>query len=139
MNECFANLAAMVVDDNADNLFILMEILRKQAKVRYVNGRASGGQLFSFVEARPELRIDLILLDTWISGEDGFALLRRIRLHPQLTGAIVVAVTANVMAADVERARMIGFDGFIGKPIDQARVLDQLARAVRGQAVWEPR
>jgi two-component system cell cycle response regulator DivK len=139
MDNLLADLAVLVVDDNADHLFILMEILRTQARVRYVNGRASSSQLFSFVESRPELRVGLILLDSLLSGADSYAVLRRIRGHPQLGGAPVVAVTAKVMAADVERARMIGFDGFIGKPIDPARLVDQVARIMRGEGVWEPR
>ncbi len=139
MHDQLTDLAVMVVDDNADNLFILMEILRKQARVRYVNGRASSSQLFTFIESRPDLRIGLILLDGLLASEDSHALLRRIRRHSQLGGAPVIAVTAKVMAADVERARMIGFDGFIGKPIDQVRLVDQVARIMRGEPVWEPR
>lgn len=139
MHDHVSDLAVLVVDDNADNLFIVMEILRKQLRVRYVNGRASSAQLFSFIESRPDLQIGLILLDSLVASEDGHAILRRIRGHPQLSGAPVIAVTAKVMAADVERARMIGFDGFIGKPIDPARLVDQVTRIMRGEPVWEPR
>jgi two-component system cell cycle response regulator DivK len=139
MDKLLADLAVLVVDDNADNLFILMEILRMQARVRYVNGRASSSQLFRFIESRPELQIGLILLDSLLSGADSHAVLRNIRGHPQLRGAPVIAVTAKVMAADVERARMIGFDGFIGKPIDPTRLVDQVIRIMQGESVWEPR
>jgi CheY-like chemotaxis protein len=40
----------------------------------------------------------------------------------------VIAVTAKVMAADVERARMIGFNEFIGQPIDPLRLVGQVTR-----------
>jgi two-component system, cell cycle response regulator DivK len=116
-----------------------MEILRTQARVRAVHGRASSSQLFSFLDARPDLRFGLILLDSLVASEDSYTVLRRIRGHPQLGGAPVIAVTAKVMAADVERARMVGFDGFIGKPIDPTRLVGQVARIMGGEPVWEPR
>jgi two-component system cell cycle response regulator DivK len=128
----------LIVEDNADNLFILIELLRTKAKVRYVNGRASGRQLFRLVESNPTLQPDLILLDLQIPHEDGYTVLRKIREHPLLQGTRVVAVTANIMPQDVERTRLAGFDGFIGKPVDRKRLADQLTRVLQGDSIWEP-
>ena len=84
-------------------------------------------------------RPDLILLDLQIPYEDGYTVLRQIRTHTRLSGTIVVAVTANVLPQDVERARRAGFDGFIGKPIELERFPEQIQRVLNGEAVWEPR
>lgn len=129
----------LVVEDNADNLFIIIDILRGDLNVKYTNGRASGQQLFKLLETNRQLKPDLILLDLQIPYEDGYAVLARIRQHPALGGVRVVAVTANVMAQDVAKARQSGFDGFIGKPIDADRFPRQVQRALDGEAVWEPR
>lgn len=128
----------LVVEDNADNLIITQELLRR-AGVRYVNGRASGRQLFKLLESRPDLTVDLILLDIQIPHEDGYKILQQIRAKPELQATKVVALTANVMPEDVERARAAGFDGFIGKPIKSERFAGQIQRVLAGEEVWEAR
>jgi two-component system cell cycle response regulator DivK len=131
--------SVLVVDDNADTMFITLELLRTKAKVSYCNGRPSGKQLFELIEMLPERPIDVILLDLQLAREDGYTLLRQIRALPRLAGTRVVAFTANVMAEDVEQARAAGFDGFLGKPIDRRHFPEQIRRIIRGEAVWEPR
>jgi two-component system, cell cycle response regulator DivK len=129
----------IVVEDNADNLFIVMDILREELGVKYCNGRASGQQLFKLLEMNPELKVDLILLDIQIPHEDGYVVLQKIRDIEELDDTKVVAVTANVMPQDIERSREAGFDGFIGKPIDGDRFPEQIRRILADERVWEPR
>ena|SRR3712207_1004674 len=129
----------VVVEDNADNLFIVSDMLREDVGVKYCNGRASGRQFFKLLESNLHLNVDLILLDIQIPGEDGYEVLRQIRAMPRLRHITVVALTANVMPQDVQRARESGFDGFIGKPIDGSRFPQQILRILAGEAVWEPR
>jgi len=129
----------LVVEDNADNLFIATDLLQLVLKVRYCNARASGRQLFKLLESMPTLQPDLILLDIQIPHEDGYTVLQQIRKHPRLQDTVVVAVTANFMPQDVERARAAGFNGFIGKPISSRRFPQQIERVLAGDAVWEPR
>jgi len=129
----------VVVEDNADNLFIATDLLQAVVKVHYCNGRASGRQLFKLLESKPTLRPNLILLDIQIPHEDGYTVLQQIRRHSRLQDTVVVAVTANVMPQDVDRARAAGFNGFIGKPINARRFPQQIERILAGDAVWEPR
>jgi two-component system cell cycle response regulator DivK len=129
----------LIVEDNADNLFIVSDILKEDVKAKYVNARASGRQLFKLLESKHDLKPDLILLDLQIPYEDGYAVLGQLRAHPTLRKTTVVAITANVLPQDVERTRRAGFDGFIGKPIDMDRFPQQVRRILNGEAVWEPR
>ena len=132
-----AEAAALIVEDNPDNLFIAIELLRR-AGVSYYNGSSSGRQLFDLLETidRP---IDLILLDLQIPEQDGYTILKRIRGTPRLRETRVVALTANVMVDDLATARAAGFDGLIGKPINKLRFARQIERILQGEAVWEPR
>jgi two-component system cell cycle response regulator DivK len=129
----------LVVEDNSDNLFIVLEMLRAKVRVRQCAGGATGRQLFTLIEALPEQPVDIILLDLQLPLEDGYTVLRRIREQPRLAATRVVAMTANVMVDDVTRARAAGFDGFLGKPIDLRRFPLQISRILQGEAVWEPR
>jgi len=49
----------------------------------------------------------------------------------------VVAVTADVSVANLERARKASFDGFIGKPIAPDRFPSQIRSILQGEKVWE--
>jgi len=131
--------AVIVIEDNADNLFIAIDILREELRVKYCNGRASGRQFFKLISSNPHFTPDLVLLDIQIPNEDGYEVLQQIRSTPALRTTKVVAFTANVLPQDLARARAAGFDGFIGKPIDSDRFPQQITRILGDQAVWEPR
>ncbi len=129
----------LVVEDNMDNMFVVMELLHNDVGVYYVDSAMTGYALFRLLETRPTLSPDLILLDIEIPGENGYGVLQRIRVHPRLTTTRVVAVTGHISPADIERARQAGFDGFIGKPINSECFPEQIKRILQGESVWEAR
>ncbi len=126
----------LVIEDNADNLMVATDLLRL-AGVKYINSRASGGQGIKLAETLP--RVDLILLDIQLPYEDGYAVLQKIRAHPKLQQTKVLAVTANVMPQDEEKARAAGFDGFIGKPLHPIRFPEQIRAVLSGEVIWRAR
>ncbi len=126
----------LVIEDNADNLMVVTDLLR-MVGVKYINSRASGGQGLKLAESMP--RVDLILLDIQLPYEDGYAVLQKIRAHPRLKNTKVLAVTANVMPQDEEKARAAGFDGFIGKPLHPVQFPEQIRAALAGETVWRAR
>ncbi|KPL79503.1 MULTISPECIES: response regulator [Herpetosiphon] len=128
----------MVVEDNADNMWIITEMLNDDPRVRYCNVRPSGKQLFAFMAKNDVPPINLVLLDLNLPGDDGYSILEKIRVHPKLLNAIVVAVSADNTAEDVAKVRAAGFDGFIGKPLRHDRFPEQLQRVMDGEGVWEP-
>ena len=127
----------LMAEDHPDNLFVAVELLRR-AGVRSCHGYVSGRELFTAIDRMDE-PIHLILLDIRMPQEDGYTILKQIRAAPRLADTRVVALTANVMPDDVEKAREAGFDGFIGKPINHKRFAQQIARILAGEMVWEPR
>ena len=126
----------LVIEDDANNLMVATDLLR-MVGIKYINARASGRLGIKMAEIMP--RVDLILLDIQLPYEDGYSVLRQIRMHPQLKDTRVLAVTANVLPQDEARARAAGFDGFIGKPLDFDRFPQQILAVLEGQEVWMPR
>ncbi|HEX6289770.1 MAG TPA: response regulator [Herpetosiphonaceae bacterium] len=129
-----------VVEDNPDNLFMFSDILRGDVGVRSCHARASGQQLLRYLVDNPEHSLDLILLDLAIPYEDGFIVHQKLRefFRNQEQQPYVIAVTANCLPETVERAQREGFDGFIGKPIDRGRFIQQINRILQGEPIWEP-
>ena len=126
----------LVIEDDANNLMVATDLLRLIG-IKYINARASGRLGIKLAETMA--RVDLILLDIQLPYEDGYSVLRQIRMHPQLKDTRVLAVTANVLPQDEAKARAAGFDGFIGKPLDFDRFPQQILAALEGEAVWMPR
>jgi two-component system, cell cycle response regulator DivK len=126
----------LVIEDDANNLMVATDLLR-MIGIRYINARASGRMGIKLAEILP--RIDLILLDIQLPYEDGYSVLRQIRMHPNLRETRVIAVTANVLPQDEAKARAAGFDGFIGKPLDFDRFPQQILSVLEGEAVWMAR
>lgn len=126
----------LVIEDNPDNLLVATDLLRLVG-VQYINSRASGRQGIKLAETLP--RLDLILLDIQLPYEDGYTVLQHIRAHPKLQQTKVVAVTANVMPQDEQKARAAGFDGFIGKPLHPTLFVEQIRAVLAGEQVWRAR
>jgi two-component system cell cycle response regulator DivK len=125
----------LVVEDEPNNRLVVVKLLQV-AGVRPQNIVEIEGDAATFLQGRPPNSVDLILLDLQLPDKDGYTILRELRADPALAGIPVVALTANVMRPDVERAQAAGFDGFIGKPIDGRRFPEWVRRLLAGEAVW---
>ena len=127
------NAYIILVEDDP-NSYLVLEDLVKHAGFKHFYHRGSGAKLIQLVEALPQ--VDLILLDIGLPGEAGFAVLKRLRGHPQSARAHVAAVTANIMHQTRLRAKDAGFDSFISKPIRPDRICDQIRDMLNGKAYW---
>ncbi|HWL44260.1 MAG TPA: ATP-binding protein [Ilumatobacter sp.] len=74
---------------------------------------------------------DVVLMDCQMPLLDGFAATARIRTMPGGDRIPIVAMTANVLSGDRDRALDAGMNGHVGKPVTTA----QLAQAVRAWMV----
>lgn len=124
----------LVVEDNVQN-FVLITRLLAYLGVKRCEWKASGWQVLEYAETLPH--IDLILMDIFLPEEDGYQVLNKLRAHPRFRDTLVVAVTADVSPANLERARESSFNGFIGKPIAPDRFPNQIRSILQGEEVWE--
>ena len=70
------------------------------------------------IERARALRPDLILLDMQLPDFDGFEVLARLRAHAETARIPCIALSANAMPEDIERAMQVGFTDYWTKPID---------------------
>jgi two-component system, cell cycle response regulator DivK len=113
----------LVVDDNLANMKLMSFLLAKR-----------GYQVRSASSAKDALEVlrtffpRLILMDLQMAGVDGFALTRQLKAATATRDIVVIAVTANAMKGDEQRAIEAGCDDYVTKPID-TRALPALVAA----------
>lgn len=117
-----AGEAILIVDDNVVNLKLLRLTLT-----------VAGYQVQTAIDAEQALAAvamfppRLILMDLQLPGMDGLQLTRRFKGDPATRDIIVIAVTAYAMKGDEARARAVGCDGYITKPIDTRTLGDTVS------------
>jgi CheY-like chemotaxis protein len=79
---------------------------------------------------------DLVVSDIGMAGEDGYALVERVRgfLNREGRPVPVVAVTAYATAQDAERVRAAGFSAHLAKPVDPRTVVSTLVEALESES-----
>ncbi|MBP8253098.1 MAG: response regulator [Herpetosiphon sp.] len=137
IDPAFAHI--LIIEDADDTYFVLQNMLTYDVGVRSCTRCRDGRTLLDMLDGRTTALFDLVLYDIKRPLRDAFALLPILKQHPKLVMSHFVAVTANIMPEDIERARDAGFDGFIGIPIDHDRFPEQIRRLLNDQYVWEPR
>jgi CheY-like chemotaxis protein len=71
-------------------------------------------------------RPDMILMDLSLPVLDGWEATRRIKAAPDTRHIPVIALTANAMAGDREKALAAGCDDYDTKPIELRRLLGKI-------------
>lgn len=124
----------VVVEDDPNASLVTLDLLRMAGAERCFS-RRSATAVLPFAQQLP--RVDLFLLDVNMPEKSGYDLLQEIREHNELSQARIVAVSAGTLAEDVDFARDLGFDGFIGKPLKATTFADQVQRILNGETVWD--
>jgi two-component system cell cycle response regulator DivK len=123
----------IVVEDDPNSQIIILDLLRI-AGATQCYARKSVTSAVAFAERLPG--VNLFLADINMPQESGFDLLQIVRQHEKLHQAKVVAVTAGTLAEDIQKVKKLGFDGFIGKPLNPRSFAQQVQDILNGEAVW---
>lgn len=113
----------LLVEDNADNRDIYRTVLEHFG---YDVVEAHDGEVG--IRLARERRPDLILMDISIPKIDGWEATRILKGDPETAGIPVIALTAHALTSDRERAKEIGCDGYLAKPVEPRRVLEEVQR-----------
>jgi CheY-like chemotaxis protein len=117
-------LRILVVDDNldaADSLALMLKLWG------YVPVVAYSGQAALDAAAAAAEPFAAALLDLGLPGMDGYELVRRLRVLPQLDGAALIAVTGYGQEQDRSRCWEAGFHLHLLKPVNPEQLHRLLA------------
>ncbi len=128
-----SQVVILVVEDNIGNFKLIARLLSTLGV--QCEWKTSGYEVVEF--AKSLARVDLVLMDIRLPYEDGYGAMRKIRQSESLAGIPIVAVTAVAGAEQMKTARLAGFAGIIGKPLDPDRFPEQIKQILAGKSVWE--
>ena len=129
----------LMVDDNPKNRRYIEKLIHYRSNHKIGFATNANEAIESMVERRPEV----ILLDLWIPGMDGFELFDNLRKNPATESIPVIVHSAipldAVTKSHVKRMRA---EGFIEFPIDASALKEKLRIALRRNDVltkkWIP-
>ncbi len=111
----------LYVEDNDDNVYVLEQRLTRRGHTVVIARDGADGVAMAGSE-----QPDLILMDLSLPVLDGWEATRRIKAAPATSHIPVIALTANAMSGDREKALAAGCDDFDTKPVDFARLLGKI-------------
>jgi len=105
----------LYIEDNPDNMLLVKRVLQSHG---YTLLEAKNGT--EGLSVAEEQDVDLILLDINLPDIDGYEVARRLRTSGkhQLAYTPIIAITANALKGDAEKALDAGCDVYMSKPIN---------------------
>jgi hypothetical protein len=113
-----------VVDDDADARELVKRLLEEYGAT--VEVASSSAEALEIIRLG---KLDVLVSDIGMPGEDGHALVRRVRTLPPEQGGRVpaVALTAYARAEDRVKAIRAGFQMHLAKPVEPAELIAMVA------------
>ncbi|UGQ48709.1 MHYT domain-containing protein [Massilia endophytica] len=126
-----AGLKILVLDDEADSLELVREILAQTGATILC-----AHQPLEALDMLAEFRPHLLISDIGMPGMDGFELIRRVRALEDGAAASLPAIALSAFARREDRSRALanGFTDYLVKPVTPALLRQAVARALRRES-----
>lgn len=114
----------LVVDDNPDNRDLISEILED---ADYNFKEAADAE--SSLEMLSQETFDLVLMDVSLPKMNGLEATKIIKENTNYKMPVFL-LTAHAMQSDIDAGKAVGADSYITKPIDEDKLLAEIARVL---------
>ena len=113
---------ALMVDDDARNIFALSSVLERRGME--VLTASTGSEALAVLNARSDVAI--VLMDIMMPGMDGYETIQAIRAKPGFRRLPILALTAKAMKGDREKCLEAGASDYLAKPVNVEQLLSAL-------------
>ena len=113
----------LVVEDDLDNQDVIRRMLELIGHEVFIANNGNEG-----LRAADQLRPDLILMDMSMPELDGWTLTTMLKANLALSYIPIIAVTSHAMREDQRRAKEVGCDAYMSKPIDYYKLNEMVQR-----------
>ncbi|MBR0753664.1 response regulator, partial [Bradyrhizobium jicamae] len=110
---------ALLVDDDARNIFALSSVLERRGMK--VLTATTGHEAISLVESNPKIAI--VLMDIMMPQMDGYQTIGAIRQNQAFARLPIIALTAKAMKGDREKCLEAGASDYLAKPVNTEQLL----------------
>lgn len=121
---------ALVIDDNADNLSVIAQMLSLEG-AQPITVQISKELITRITK---NTTFDIVFLDLEMPDIDGYEIFNTLRSDKRFSDVPIIGHSVHI--SEIGNARAMGFDGFIGKPLDAEAFPNQLQRILNGKSVW---
>jgi PAS domain S-box-containing protein len=112
----------LYVEDNPANLELVEQLIARRPELRLLSA-ADGNLGIEFARAyRPEV----ILMDINLPGVNGLEAMEILHADPSTAHIPIIALSANAVPRDIEKALAAGFFNYLTKPIKVDKFMDAL-------------
>ena len=115
----------LLVEDNEDNLVVYRTIL-EHVGFRVIEARDGEEGVSRARQFHP----NLILMDISIPKMDGWEATQRLKSDNETKMIPIIALTAHALEEDRQKALQAGCDGYLAKPVEPRRVVQEVERFV---------
>jgi CheY-like chemotaxis protein len=114
----------MVVEDEDDTRMMMSKVIERSGAE--VVACASAGEA---LEALTRWKPDVLMSDIGMPGEDGYALIRKVRALSAESGGRVPAAALTAYAREEDRQRILeaGFQMHVAKPVGLGELITKIA------------
>lgn len=116
----------LIVEDVALHLDVLVQFLKDDYTLLTATNGAAG------VELAAHECPDLILIDLSLPVMDGWEAVRQIKAQKKLRDIPIIALMAHARNGDAAKARAVGCDDFLSKPVDEEQLFAKIGRFLGG-------
>ncbi len=116
----------LYVEDNPANLELVEQLIARRPDLRFLSA-ADGSLGIEFARA---YQPSVILMDINLPGISGIEAMAMLRADRATAHIPIIALSANAVPRDIERALAAGFFSYITKPIKVAEFMDALDAAL---------
>ena len=123
-------LKTLIVDDNATNRLILVEMLNRWG-IQATQAQDGYQALAELDRARLATQpYQLVLLDHRMPGLDGFQVVERIKSDLGILDVTIMMLTSDNRSGDIARCRELGVSRYTVKPIKRSELLKAISGAI---------
>ncbi|MGH7538860.1 MAG: response regulator [Gemmatimonadales bacterium] len=130
-----AGRRALVVDDNATNRRIVLEMLSAvDIQVAQATDGAIGLEMLRRA-SQDQAPYDVAIIDAQMPRLDGFALAAAVRDDPDIAATRLVMLTSAGQRGDGQRCRELGIRGYLPKPASRSDLIETVGTVLAAPAV----
>ena len=125
-------LRVLLAEDNRYNQIVSVEIIKKFMNAPDITIAETGKEVLQKLKNKD---YDIILMDLHMPLMDGYEATKKIRttFPDEKKNIPILAVTASVVQADIDRCFAVGMNGYVSKPFSPEQLLQEIQKLRSGK------